>query len=559
MKGGTMQSKTFLPENGGLLESSGDTEVTGCIEKFKSMSELEARKFMYELQVRRIELEAQNEELLRIEEELSQSRYRYAVLYQRAPLGYLTLDREFAIMESNSAASALLGTCGRRLRGTRLADYAAADEREACREFLLNIVLEGRCGTAEVRFSGSGDSQPVVRIRAEPFLAGNMPEVLVILCDITAEYCSREAILRSEKRYKFLFEQSEMLNLILNAEGTVLDVNLQALHRLGYEKEEVLGQPFTNFLEPGQRRNAAIQFKKLSEGGTMESVDLEVYAKDGSLRTFMMAPGSEMIRETGKRPGFMISAIDVTRRKSAEMELQQRIEELAAVNMDLEAFGHSVSHDLRNPINNILVLIEALDKNRSFRYDEKEKLWIREIAKCGQRISSIITDLLRFARIGRQELIFEHLDLNSIANQIVEELRREKTHGEVRVWIQEKMPAFADRGLIYIALYNLLDNAWKYTGYTQIPIIEVGCYESAGTMVYFVRDNGEGYDPRHAKDLFRPFSRLNTTHFFEGTGIGLSLVNRIIIRHHGSLWSEGAPGKGAVFFFTLEKRETPPE
>lgn len=166
-------------------------------------------------------------------------------------------------------------------------------------------------------------------------------------------------------------------------------------------------------------------------------------------------------------------------------------------------------------------------------------------------MAAIIADLLRLSRITRREPRREDIDLSAVAAKVMEEIRTQKPRTDVRVGIQGDMSAHADPGLLRHVLHNLLGNAWKYTTYTEKATIEMGTWEQDGGTVYFVRDNGEGFDPQHASHLFEPFARLHKRDKYEGTGIGLSLVKRIVTRHGGRIWAEGAPGRGSTFHFTL--------
>jgi PAS domain S-box-containing protein len=522
-------------------------------DEIATMSTKDIQQLVHELQVHQIELEMSNDELARAHEETLRARDRYAALYELAPVGYLTLDESLNILEVNRGAASLLDVSRHELRGSRLSRFAVAQDQDACFLCLREVAAGKRSRTAEIRFCGGREEPVVVRLYATHTHSTETgrPELLVALADITEERRSQEALHASEKRYRFLYEQSQLTHVVLTLDGIITDINELALRRLGYDKQEVLGQPLTNFIVPEQRRQMEQWVDTIGRGDRAESLDVRVYAKDGSTRTFMTASQSEILYEGDNAVGLLCSATDITHRKQLEQALEQRARDLEALNKELEAFGHSVSHDLRNPLNNILAMADLLVAFYTDKLDKDGVRCVQEIATNSRRMDSTITDLLRLSRITRTEPARVPVDLSDMARGIVEELRAGRPDKAVRVIIRDSMVATVDKGLMYNALYNLIENAWKYSSHRDEPVIELGMLEQQGRTVYYVRDNGEGFDPEQAPKLFRPFHRASNHQRHEGTGIGLSLVQRIITRHGGRIWAEGKKGEGATFYFTL--------
>ena len=231
-------------------------------------------------------------------------------------------------------------------------------------------------------------------------------------------------------------------------------------------------------------------------------------------------------------------------------ELQQSQQALASANRELESFSYSVSHDLRAPLRSISGFSQALVEDEGDRLDERGQDYLQRIQDAVRRMSQLIDDLLALARVSRGDLQRTSARLGVIARDCAEILQRTDPSRAVEWVIPAELRAEADPRLIKIALENLLGNAWKFTRKQDRPRIEVGVLDNGG-RTYFVRDNGAGFDMAHAEKLFTPFQRLHTTTEFEGTGVGLATVQRIIHRHGGRLWAEAAPGQGATFFFTL--------
>jgi signal transduction histidine kinase len=235
--------------------------------------------------------------------------------------------------------------------------------------------------------------------------------------------------------------------------------------------------------------------------------------------------------------------------------LESRTEELQTLNREMEAFNYSVSHDLRAPLRGIDGFSQALQEDYADKLDDAGRDYLQRVRQAAQRMGHLIDDLLRLSRISRQQLNFNPVDLSAMAEAIVYELQQREPQHRPQITVTPGLSTRGDRDLLRIALENLLGNAWKFTGQTSKAHIEVGQEYQDKERVFFVRDNGAGFDLAHADKLFTPFQRLHTTSEFPGTGIGISLVQRIIHRHGGRIWATGAPQQGATFYFTLPEED----
>jgi light-regulated signal transduction histidine kinase (bacteriophytochrome) len=245
---------------------------------------------------------------------------------------------------------------------------------------------------------------------------------------------------------------------------------------------------------------------------------------------------------------------------NAELEarVEQRTDELVMANENLEAFTYSVAHDLRSPLRTLSGYSEALREDYGDRLDETGRWYTERIQAAAERMGTLIDDLLVLAQVSRAEMSLGPVDLSAEVAAIAGELQAREPGRQVRFAIHDGVWVNADRTLIRTVLQNLVENAWKYTGKRDGATIEFGATaaEDAGVCCY-VRDNGAGFDPAFASKLFQPFQRLHAVTEFPGTGIGLASVRRIIERHGGRVWAEGAVGRGATFYFTLDAKETP--
>jgi len=232
-------------------------------------------------------------------------------------------------------------------------------------------------------------------------------------------------------------------------------------------------------------------------------------------------------------------------------QLNDLLETQTRTNAELEAFSYSVSHDLRAPLRGIDGFSQALMEDYGERMDEEARHYLQRIRNGTQRMGQIIDDLLRLSKVSRGELNKQRTDLTVLARRVLAELGQGHPERKVAGEVQEQLFAQADPRLIQVVVENLVGNAWKYTTLKPDARIEVGQVQIEGRPTFFVRDNGAGFDMQFAGRLFVPFQRLHAATEFEGSGIGLAIVLRIIQRHGGRIWAEAQPDQGATFYFSL--------
>lgn len=270
-----------------------------------------------------------------------------------------------------------------------------------------------------------------------------------------------------------------------------------------------------------------------------------------------------VVRDSDNRALRMIGAMtDDSQRRQSEEEIRQltdelerrvveRTAQLEAANQELEAFTYAVSHDLRAPLRAVESFSAAVLEDCGRQLDERGHHHIARVRDAGRRMGRLIEDLLLLSRVTRREMRWEAVDLSRLARTACDELRAGQIERHVDIEIQPKLAAHGDAGLLGVVLANLLGNAWKYTSKHEHATIAFGSTEVDGGTVFFVRDDGAGFDQRYADRLFVAFQRLHSRSEFEGTGVGLATVRRIVARHGGRVWAEGAPEQGATFYFTL--------
>ena len=282
-------------------------------------------------------------------------------------------------------------------------------------------------------------------------------------------------------------------------------------------------------------------------GGVVSIILLTLFNRN--LRGLVRGRTSDLAREVVERK----RAEEEVRLLNTDLErrVAERTKELEATNHALDSFAYSVSHDLRAPLRGINGFSQILLDDYGATLDETGKDYLRQVRDGCVHMGKLIDDLLQMSRLTRCELQRESIDLSAQAKAVIEELQRQSADRQVETKVEPGLAVTADRALMRAVLENLLGNAWKFTGKTPHPVIEFGVRRDKGDRIFFVRDNGAGFDMKYQEKLFKAFHRLHSAQEFEGTGIGLATVQRIIDRHGGRIWVEAEEGKGATFFFTL--------
>jgi PAS domain S-box-containing protein len=348
--------------------------------------------------------------------------------------------------------------------------------------------------------------------------------------------------------------------VIVNAEGRIVSSNSQAEKLFGYSDRELQGASMA-LLVPERFRQTQRQYYAAgfsTRGGWVRETTFELCGlhKDG--REFPIEVSTKpLIAENGLA---VTSAIrDITARKEVEKqisrlnkELERRALELEAANKELEAFSYSVSHDLRSPLQNIDSFSQILMEDYAKRLDADGRDYVQRLRGSCRHMEEIIDALLALANMMRSELIVGPIDLSTLAKAVAADLKQKNPDRRVDWVIAEGLTAEGDTQLLRVMLENLFGNAWKFTAKRPRARIEFGALpQSNGARVYFVRDDGAGFDMARASQLFTPFKRLHDQNEFRGTGIGLATVQRVIQRHRGKIWAEGVVDHGATFCFTL--------
>lgn len=366
---------------------------------------------------------------------------------------------------------------------------------------------------------------------------------------LSNELNAKEEILRA------LLKDTPFAIMLVASDRRVVQVNRAFETMLGLNARAVLGKTCDTFLSCYQCNE---------DCPILEGRHINLEETDGIHRSNSRIPllrSSVLLAQNGE-PIVMEAFVDISARKQAERErdqyrdrleelVEERTAELNAVNRELEAFCYSVSHDLRSPLRAINGFSTVLQEDYDEVLGPDGQDYLRRIRNGTEHMGHLIDDLLQLSRVTRDDVTRTTMDLSALAKVIADKLRGENPHQRVNVTIADGLRARGDERLLRVALENLLDNAWKYTRNSDPGEIVFGITREGENPVFFIRDNGAGFDMQYANKLFGAFQRLHRASEFEGTGIGLAIVQRIIQRHGGHVWAEAAPGAGATFFFTL--------
>ncbi len=392
--------------------------------------------------------------------------------------------------------------------------------------------------------------------------AGRVRRIVCIARDVTERRQTLESLRASEERFRGFFELSLVGAAMTDRAHRWLEVNDRLCMMLGSPRSRLTRQTWLERIHRDDRALHLMQFDRILnrviDGYTL---DARFIRSDGSMIHTAMNVGC-VRRRDGEVDHFLLVLSDITERTNAEdavrklnAELEHRVAErtsqLAAANRELEAFCYSVSHDLRAPLRSIDGFSQALLEDCSDKLDADGRDCLRRVRSASQRMGELIDALLKLSRVARAGIHRTRLDLSAIARQIADGLAAAHPERQVDWFIEPELYVEGDRHLLSVVMENLLENAFKYTGRNAHAHIEFGRLPNGDAARFYVKDDGAGFDMAYADKLFQPFQRLHRPDEFEGHGIGLATVQRIIHRHGGRTWATSESGRGATFFFEL--------
>ena len=372
----------------------------------------------------------------------------------------------------------------------------------------------------------------------------------------------------SRAGYFDLYHLAPVSYCSLSEQGLILQANLTAATQLGVARGALFGQPLSRFIHKEDGDNYHLLRKKLMETGEPQSCELRMVRNDGT--QFWAHLASTVTQDADGLPVIRVVMSDVTERKllqiqaehaeeeirqlnaSLEQRVRERTAQLEAAVRELDAFSYSVSHDLRAPLRAVDGFSRIVSKDYGERLDDEGRRMLGVIRRGAQRMGRLIDDLLAFSRLGRQQIEPVPIDMHALAQAVFDELAALDPERKLRLDLHPLPPARGTQAMIRQVWANLIGNAIKFTTGREVGEIEIGAREGGdGGQIYYVKDNGAGFDMRYVAKLFGVFQRLHSAAEFPGTGVGLALVQRIVQRHGGRVWAEAELKKGATFYFTI--------
>ncbi len=489
------------------------------------------------------------------EEALRASEERFRTHYDNSTIGLYRTTPDGRILMLNPAGVQMLGFDSFDEISRRNLEDAEFGMKNSRREFREKLEHEGAVIGLESQWRRKDGATIFVRESAKAFQDNNGKTLYYdgSFEDITGRVQAEFALRESEERYRTLVSNAPVVTFVTDREGIFTLSEGMGLAKLGLHPGQVVGLSIFDVYHDYPSIKDAMQN---ALAGHSQRHEVEV---QGIVFDVFYTP---VFDQQGKVLKVIGVSTDVTERKQAEdqirqfnMKLEQRVLDrtlqLETTNKELEAFSYSVSHDLRAPLRGIDGWSQALLEDYHDQLDAQGQQYIERVRSETQRMGHLIDDMLRLSRLVRAEMIKEQVDLSAIARDVVERLKQDEPHRQVDFSIQAGLTAQGDPHLLESVLANLLGNAFKFTGKRVDARIEFGQTELKEQHVFFVRDNGAGFNMMYAQKLFGAFQRMHKDSEFSGTGIGLATVQRIIHRHGGRVWAEAEIERGATFYFTL--------
>ncbi len=505
-----------------------------------------------------------------VEAALRESEKNMRQLIETATEGIWRTNTENITTFANPQMAALLGTTTEHMTGKSIFDFIDPSMRQKM-DSHLEERRKGVTSHYDFELKKVDGSSIDVLISASPLIdeLGEYIGSVAFVSDITQRKRAERILQRSEQMLFSLIDQLPVGVIVADASGRYIFSNAKSRQLLGKDIDPRLPMEAvpefyrsyvsgTDQLFPTER---SVVLRALKGEACMVD-DVEIRRPTETLRLEVW--GAPVLDPDGKVIYAIAAFQDITQRKANEeriavlnQDLEEQARKLADMNKELEAFSYSVSHDLRAPLRSIDGFSNIIMEDFSDKLDDKGKDYLRRVRAGCQRMGQLIDDMLQLSRATRDEMTWQTVDLSKMCRSIIVDLKKAEPDRKIKVVIADGAVVTGDPHLYRILLTNLLDNAWKFTSKQPKPVIEFGVTAISDERVYFVRDNGAGFDMAYADKLFVPFQRLHSSIEFAGTGIGLATAQRIVRRHGGRIWAESEVGKGTTLYFTEGRRGRP--
>jgi PAS domain S-box-containing protein len=486
------------------------------------------------------------------------SQLDYRRLFQSAKDGILILDAETGqISDANPALTEMVGFSHSELLDTPIWELGAFKDVVSNKAKFEQLQAQGYARYENMPLETREGHKITVEFVSSVYLAGDRSVIQCNVRDVTERKQAEE----TSVRLAAIVNSSEDAIIGKTLEGIITSWNPGAEKVFGYSATEAVGQSMSMLFPPDRLSEEKEILARIGRGEKIEHFETVRIGKNGK-KIDVSVTLSPIVDSDNKTIGLSKIARDITERKRSEKEvhrlnakLEQRVIErtaqLEAANKELESFSYSVSHDLRAPLRAIDGFSQAVQEDFGALLPEEGQRYLNTIREGAQRMGVLIDDLLTFSRLSRLPLTRGTVDTNELVRALVADMSSPEQNGHAEIVIADLPQSNADPALLKQVWINLLSNALKYTRRREGARIEIGAEQDNGVTTWFVRDNGTGFDMCYVDKLFGVFQRLHRAEDYEGTGVGLAIVQRVVERHGGRVWADAAPDRGATFFFTL--------
>jgi len=559
-------------------------------------------KTLHELSVHQVELEMQNEELRRAQDELRESQERFFDLYDLAPVGYLTLNKDGKILESNLTAASMFGLVRGELVNKYLSRFIIRSDQDIYYLLQKRLLYSGDPQSCDLRMEKNDGVQIWVHLSATPSnYLEEFDALRVTLTDITELKRSMEDLKTSEVKYRSLFETLQegfsLHELVYSKDGKVIDYRILNVNPafekiLGIKASQAIGclatklygvtqapyleeyarvaqtshtTIFETFFPPLNKYFRIVAFcPSVGQVATLFEDITERKLADEKLLQDKVELKRLFDQEERSRLSLNELAEGLKKSNKEVLLLNQTLEErvadrtakLQTSNQELESFAYSVSHDLRAPLRAIDGFTRILEQDYAQSFDEEGLRLLKIVRDNTTIMDSLIRDLLEYSRVGRIELKLSHINMKEMVQNTFSELATPGVLEKITLNVSDLPDVFGAPDQIHRVWNNLISNAIKYTMPKEKGQIETNGSVKNGMVTYSIKDNGVGFNPEFKEKLFTLFQRLHQPDEFEGAGVGLAIVKRIIFRHGGKVWADGQINEGATFYFSIPEKLT---
>ncbi len=498
-------------------------------------------------------------EIKRAEETQRATEARYRTLFDYAPNGIVIADSQSYYLDANASICGMLGYARDELIGLHASDIVAAAEIPRIGE-ALNSIKARSDYHREWQFRRKNGSFFPAEVQAIQMPDGNL---LAVISDISERKQAEKALYESENQFRTMLDGIPQLAWIARPDGFIYWYNQRWYDYTNTTLEQMQGDGWASVHDPAMLPLVMERWHHCLATGDPYEIEFPLKGADGNFRWFLTRCSS-LKGEDGKILRWVGTNTDVSQRRedeevirqlntTLELRVLERTNELEAANKELEAFSYSVSHDLRAPLRAVDGFSQAVLEDYGGQLPEDGRRNLQTIREGAQRMGVLIDDLLKFSRLSRTPLNTQEVNTAKLVRNVLEDLKSQREGRQVELRIGDLPACQGDAALLNQVWVNLISNALKYTRKRETALIEIGCKLEHDEHVYFVRDNGAGFNMRYVNKLFGVFQRLHRADQFEGTGVGLAIVQRIVHRHGGRIWAEAELNQGATFNFTLKE------